>query len=318
MMSPQERINTKIKATSDIINDINIQMDKLGLPDFVKELQLSSLNQRVNDLMEENEEILRVADKEEFIVTMHPNLLPSGYISVRELTVILGGLQNLTDSIANTLYNQPSEKGKIPLEILERNSLILKETRAGSFKAVLELPHSEQGSFDEPVQTETITELFSLFSASDVPDHLTETISSLGPRALRYYKEWTKSLKELNTSVDIEWLSSYKEPSKISISSHKAESIYDILSNFSETSEEEVEVHGRLTGANVRTKSFEIVTNIGEKISGRIMPDAIAPVACFELSTKCIAELLKVTTTYASNGKQKVSWTLKDIKIDNN
>lgn len=312
MVSPQERIDEKIEETVSITKEVKKQMEVFELPDFLQDLQMSSLDQRLEDLKREIPE--EGGKKEEIVLTMHPKELPSGEVSVRELTLVLGGLQNLTDSIANTLYNQPSQKGKIPSEILENNTFILKATQAGSFKAVLELKHSSQDNLDGPVQTQTIEELFSLFESSNVPDKLTENISFLGPRTLKNYSDWTKSLKELNTSVDLDWFSSKKPHYQTSISQEKAETIYKFLSAFSETKEEEVTLGGILTGANVRIKSFELLTENGEKISGRIIKDAVAPVACFDLNTKCEVNLLKVTTINSSANKTKVSWTLKDIK----
>ncbi|MGP6151333.1 hypothetical protein [Priestia flexa] len=314
MVSPQERIDEKIQETASVIEAAKAQLKEYGLPLFIQELQLSSLEKRLEDLQLEKENIERNLDKEELVLTMHPENLPSGEVSVRELTVILGGLQDLTDSIANTLYNQPSEKGKIPNEILENNTFILKATRAGSFKAVLELKHSAQDSIDEPVQTQTIKELFSLFDSSNTLDKLTENISYLGPRTLKNYTEWTKSLKELKTSVDLDWFSARTPYSKTSISNQKAESIYNFLSDISETHEEEVVISGTLTGANARIKTFEIFTDEQEKITGRIVKDIVGVVACFDLNTECEAELLKVTTINSSTHKTKVTWTLKNIK----
>lgn len=314
MVSPQERINEKIQETASIMKEAKKQMDAYQLPDYLQELQMSSLETRMSDLQREKENIEANLNKEEVVLTMHPHGLPSGEVSVRELTLILGGLQDLTDSIANTLYNQPSEKGKIPSEILENNTFILKATRAGSFKAVLELKHSSQDSFDEPVQTQTIEELFSLFDSSNTLDKLTENISYLGPRTLRNYTEWTKSLKELKTSVDLDWFSAQKPHSKTSISNDKAENIYSFLSAFSDTKEEEITLSGTLTGANARIKTFEIFTEGEEKITGRIFKDIVGVVACFGLNTKCEAELLKVTTINSTTNKTKISWTLKNIK----
>ncbi|MEQ6378405.1 hypothetical protein RZN25_16455, partial [Bacillaceae bacterium S4-13-56] len=91
------------------------------------------------------------------------------------------------------------------------------------------------------------------------------------------------------------------------------ENIYKILSEFSETSEEEVALNGRLVGANVRTKTFEINTSDGEKITGRISKNALPEVASFVLDKQCKAILLKVTTK--SSSKEKVSWTLKSISV---
>lgn len=311
MISPQDRSNEKIRETESLIKGVGGILNKLNLPDFAKKIQLDSLDKKMNALKKENEDILRTSDSEELIITIHPKELPSGQISVRSLTTILGGFQNLSDSIANTLYNQPSEKGKIPQEILDFNEMIFKEARAGSFKAVLELKHSPQSSSEEPVQSQTLSELFELLFSSGGEESLSDSISFLGPRTLRNYAEWTKTLRDLDTTVEVEWMSSYKGSSKVTINPDKAENIYKMLSDFSDPSEEEISLSGKLMGANVRTKTFEINTSDGEIITGRISKDALPEVASFVLDQQCNSILLKVTTK--SKSKEKVSWTLKSI-----
>ncbi|MEQ6378796.1 hypothetical protein RZN25_18615, partial [Bacillaceae bacterium S4-13-56] len=112
--------------------------------------------------------------------------------------------------------------------------VIFKEARAGSFKAVLELKHSSENLFDEPVQSQILSELFELLFSSEGEETLSESISFLGPRALKNYSEWTKTLRDLDTTVEVEWASSYKGYSKVAINPEKAENIYKILSEFSE------------------------------------------------------------------------------------
>lgn len=312
MISPQDRAKEKKQQTESIIDSTKKILEKLNLPDYAKDIQLTSLYKRMEKLIKEKEEINRTSENEELILTLHPKDLPSGKISVRSLTMILGGLQNLSDSIANTLFNQPSEKGKIPQEILDFNEIIFKESKAGSFKAVLELKHSAQETFEDPVQSQTLSELFNLLYSSNDEESLSESIVFLGPRALKNYSEWTKSIRDLDTKVEIEWISSYKGYSKTIITPKKAENIYQVLSDYTETTEEEITLSGRLMGANVRTRTFEISTDEEERITGRITKDALNKVASFILAKKCKATLLKVTTK--SRSKEKVYWTLKDIQ----
>ncbi|SMB88800.1 hypothetical protein SAMN00017405_0529 [Desulfonispora thiosulfatigenes DSM 11270] len=311
MILPLNRADEKLKETETFIKEVDEILNKLELPDFAKEIQLNSLNRRAEKMKKECEKVQRTSESEELILTLHPKDLPSGQISVRSLTTILGGFQDLSDSIANTLYNQPSEKGKIPQDILEFNEMIFKEARTGSFIAVLDLKHTSKNLIDEPVQSQTLAELFKLLSSSDGEESLSESISFLGPRALRKYSEWTKSIKDLDTTVELAWTSSYKGYSKVAINPEKAWNIYKRLSDFSQSSEEEIILTGRLMGANVRTKTFEISDENGEKITGRISKDALSEVASFVLDKPCNATLLKVITK--SSSREKISWTLKSI-----
>ncbi|GED69422.1 hypothetical protein BRE01_31240 [Brevibacillus reuszeri] len=305
-------LRTQISETEAVIEKISSGLSA-HLPDYLVQFQVGSLQDRLADLRSQLDEAEAVEDREEIELTFHPPGLPSGQIPVRTLTIVLGGLQTIVDSISNTLYNQPSEQGRIPADLLERNSLIFKEARAGSFKAILDLPHTEQNLVDDPMQTETMEHLFSLLDSSDNVDMLVDKISDLGLRTLKHYTEWTKNLKELGTTVDVDWRSSIKGSSRVSISPEKADRVLEVLTNTTDTKQTDEEVLGRLTGANVRTKTFEICTPDGLKISGRIAADILSSVPQY-LDKKCKAQLFKVQTINRSSGRERVNWTLKGLE----
>ncbi|MGN7169285.1 hypothetical protein ACTHSJ_25810 [Paenibacillus cellulositrophicus] len=300
-----------IHKTNEIIEMSKENYEAAGIPDYLIEMEQSSLRLRMEDLkkQKEQEDLFR---HEELEVAMYPQDLPSGQVSIRTLTTVLGGLQTITDSVANTLLNQASSRGPIPQNILERNSWVLRATKAGSFIAVLDLDHDQHLVFeDEDPQQKIITkELFNLFNASDEEESLLEAISSLGERTLRHYAEWTKSLKELGTPISINWRSEREKVSTVAFDSSKAENIYTILHEKLTSREEEIVLTGRLTGLNVRTGSFEFVTLESQKISGRILKEAV-PNAIKHLDKRCYVDLLKITTT-SSAGKEKITWKMNN------
>ncbi|WP_213486904.1 hypothetical protein [Thermobacillus xylanilyticus] len=306
-----ERIN-QIKETEKIIADCREMHKAIGLPDFLSKLEISSLEQRLIDLQQHNidEETL----SEELEVKVMTTGLPSGQIPVRTLTTVLGGLQSLTDSVANTLFNQPSNRGKIPQEIIERNSWILKAVKAGSFIAVINLNHESQISIDEPPQRQVISELYNLFNASDDEEPLLDAISSLGTRTLKHYTDWIKNIRDLNVPVEINWISAnaQHEGVKVSFDPDRAGKIFTILNERLTSREEEVSLQGRLTGINVRTNSFELCTADGNKIVGRIVKDKVSKSIEY-LDKRCYAELIKVITQ-SSAGQEKISWILNDVQ----
>ncbi|MGK5512073.1 hypothetical protein [Brevibacillus formosus] len=312
MTNTLDRLTKNIQETEQVIQNVKENFAQLGLPDFVAEMEIGSLNKRLQKLKKQYEIASEYSNKEAMQLKFHPPGLPSGQIPVRTLTLVLGGLQQVVDSIANSLYNQPSAHGPIPSEILERNSLILKETKAGSFEVKLEVEHSQQVSMGDPMQTQTMNELFKLFNSSDIAESLVDVISDLGPRTLKHYKDWTKNLKELETEVEIEWRS-VRGQSKVVFNHENSDRIYKILGDISDTVEAEETHYGRLTGVNVRTKTFEICLPSGERISGRILKDTVA-VAANLLDKKCMAVLIKLHTCYRATGKEKTSWTLKEVQ----
>lgn len=136
--------------------------------------------------------------------------------------------------------------------------------------------------------------------------------SNWGPRTLRNYNEWTRNIKELDTPVEIDWISVSKGKNRITFSLEKVGFIHSALNNLSNsTNEEEIDITGRLTGANVRKQTFEIIDEDDNRFTGRIAKDAIPYVAKFELDKKCIAHMIKFTVN--DPVKKRVSWTLNGI-----
>lgn len=307
-----DRLARNIKETENIIQNVKEKFAQAGLPEFVAKMELNSLEKRLNKLRNQYELAKTYQNKEEIQLTFHPPNLPSGQIPVRTLTLILGGLQQIVDSVANSLYNQPSAHGPIPSDILEKNALILKETRAGSFEVLLEVEHSQQISMGDSMQTQTLNELFKLFNSSDIPESLVDVISDLGPRTLKHYRDWTKNLKELETEIEIEW-KSIRGRTQILFNHDKAERIFNILGDISDTIEAEEVHYGRLTGVNVRTRTFELCLPSSERLTGRILKDTV-PLATNLLDEECIATLIKHHTCYRAIGKEKITWTLKEVQ----
>src|SRR5699024_4586707 len=134
IMSPSQNSNDEHKhSINKFLSESKKVMDNSNMPTYAQKLQLDSFNKLKEQLAEQD----KLTDENELILTLKPKDLAPGEISVRALTTITGGFQALTDSIANTLFNQSSKKGKIPQEILDQNELIFKESKAGSFKAII-------------------------------------------------------------------------------------------------------------------------------------------------------------------------------------
>ncbi|MCR8997799.1 hypothetical protein [Brevibacillus laterosporus] len=84
------------------------------------EMEIGSLKKRLSELRNQYELAQTYQNKEGIQLIFHPPDLPSGQIPVRTLTLVLGGFQQVVDSVANSLYNQSSAHGPIPSEILEK------------------------------------------------------------------------------------------------------------------------------------------------------------------------------------------------------
>ncbi|MDQ0091684.1 hypothetical protein J2T12_005124 [Paenibacillus anaericanus] len=308
-------IDSLINDTKSIIELSRENNQAAGLPEYLSKLESKSLEMRLKDLNKVKE--LNRSNSEELEVRMYPEGIPSGQIPVRTLTAVLGGLQTITDSVANTLFNHGSTRGPVPQDILGRNSWLLKTVRAGSFIAVLDLDHDHTLFPDELPQQKQITqELFNLFSASSEEESLLEVFSELGERTLSHYTEWTKTVKDTGIPFDLNWRTDGNEETLVNFNPVKAGEIYTILHEKISAHTEEICLCGTLTGLNVRLGTFEFVTQDSTKVNGKIERDVFNEAIKF-LNKKCLVSLLKTTST-STAGKEKVKYVLNDVSnLDN-
>ena len=132
MSASKDLLQNRILNTQQQIALIEESYRKLGLPKYLIDLEVSSLNLKLNELENELLELEKEEHKKGIIVTLHPPGFESGHIPVRSLSVILGNVQSLTDAIANAEYNNShSNHGPLPNDIIERNSLIIRDVKAG-------------------------------------------------------------------------------------------------------------------------------------------------------------------------------------------
>lgn len=310
MNKKEQHILSSIEDTKKHIELIKTEYAKLGLPQFIVDLEVSSLRKRLESLNNEFNEVTNFENRKELVVTFHPPGFSPGQIPVRTLSSILNKVQSLTDAIANSLYNRPSSNtGPIPQDILDRNSLIIKEVKAGSFKVSLDLPRDNQITFNES-DSSVINELFELFYSSQNEENILEKISNLGDRVLSKYIDFLKSLKDYNTPLEIDWCNSSSGINKFEFNFDNLDKIYSNLNDNIDVKEEVIEVSGVLTGGNIRTKSFEIYTLNNEKISGSISKSFSSQL---NLGNKCIANILKITSVNKVTKKSNTSQILNSI-----
>ncbi|TFJ90248.1 hypothetical protein [Lentibacillus salicampi] len=61
MTSPHERINDSIEETKSVIGEAKKQLTKIGIPSYVQSLQISSFEQRLQDLAEEKKDVTQLS-----------------------------------------------------------------------------------------------------------------------------------------------------------------------------------------------------------------------------------------------------------------
>ncbi len=314
MSASKDLLQNRILNTQQQIALIEESYRKLGLPKYLIDLEVSSLNLKLNELENELLELEKEEHKKGIIVTLHPPGFESGHIPVRSLSVILGNVQSLTDAIANAEYNNShSNHGPLPNDIIERNSLIIRDVKAGSFKVYLDFPNLEedQMTFIDKTQENCVLDTMSLLlNSSKNDEQLLEVISDLGDRVLNKYIYLLKSLKDFETPIDLDFKNKNNIVNKISLKMETINSLYNNLNDKLECTESLIEISGVLTGANLRTCSFEIYTDDQDKISGLLPKDLGAEL---KLGKKYKAEILEKTTLNKATNKSKTMRKLRSL-----
>lgn len=309
-------LNKCICDTKNQIELVKNEYKKLNLPQYVIDLEVSSLYIKLDEL---NKRLKTLDDnkKDGIVITFHPPGLKSGEIQARTLSSVLGNMQALTDSIANAEYNPSSSNcGPVPNDILERNSLIIREVKAGSFKVRLDLPDliEDQISFDddsiEDKDTCVLDKLHLLLSSSNDEDTLLQSISDLGDRVLSKYTNFVKSLKDSNTPVEMDFINSRNEISTVNLGIVDIDKIFNNLNDKLKVTEKYTQVTGTLIGANVRTNKFEMYTDDNKRISGNISKNLNYKL---ELGKRYLADILETTTINTKTNKSKTSRILDNL-----
>lgn len=310
-------LKKSILDTQNQIDLVKKEYAKLNLPQYIIDLEVSSLTIKLEELKNNLKKLNASNNKESMIITFHPPGLKSGEIPVRTLSPILGDLQYLTDSIANAQHNNSnSNSGPIPNDILERNSLIIREVKAGSFKVTLDFPDlpDDQLTFEDDnsrmEDASLLDKMLLLINSSDNDETLLQTISDLGDRVLSKYISFIRSLKESNTPIELDFKNSHNESKQVKLDIPKIETIFNKLNEKLEVIENNIDVVGILTGANVRTNKFEMYTDTQGKISGNLSKNYNYKL---ELGKKYSANIIETKTTNLATNKSKTSMILNNL-----
>lgn len=302
-------LKNRILETKNQINLIEKSYKNLGLPQYLIDLEVSSLKVKLNELENKLLKLEKEEHKKGIVVTLHPPGFESGHIPVRTLSAILGNVQSLTDSIANAEYNHShSNCGPLPNDIIERNSLIIRDVKAGSFKVYLDFPNVQEDQItfvnNIPEESCVLDKMALLLKCSENDEHLLEIVSDLGDRVLSKYIYFLKALKDFNTPIDLDFKTKDSFIDKISLKMDKIDMLYNNLNDKLELTENAIEIIGTLTGANVRTGSFEMYTEDDDKISGTLSKYIDTELKLGKLYK---ANILEKTTFNKTTNKSKVT-----------
>lgn len=271
----------------------------------------SELQYRLNALQEQKAEIEEASSKETVSLRIYGDKVQSGKVSGRILLSALGGFQSMLDSVANAMLHSPTSRGKIPGHIRDITSFEVVGTFAGSFGLVLERQTSQCGIDSGNTKiSRVMNEMFGVLETLDNSEQLLSAIMPYGKRTVTHYRDWLDKLRESDVNLEIDWKNDSAHTRKIHMMKDIAPSIITTLDTIDRIENEEVTLHGRLDGINVRNHSFEMSVEGLGIVRGTALPETLMATVD-RIGTEITANMIK-SNSLTKAGIQKVSWYMSD------
>lgn len=266
------------------------------------------VKEQIDDIQLATEQINRVIVR----LRLHfPNII-SREAPVSQLGRFLVDIQDLLNSISQALKEKATEMGRIPINIVTENELNLRTVFNSSFGIELvsaKLPNL----WGETAVDAVIDELVELIKIGNEADLLTEKMKVLKPRVAKNYYDFLGDIEKYLNSADIEWAAPIEgKYNKATISKVVAASARTIIELGEQEPTEIIEVRGELVGLNLRTRSFEIKTEM-ESISGQIPKDRIEAFRGTEIGLIYSAKLIQKNSLKLTIGKIEISYELANL-----
>jgi hypothetical protein len=192
---------------------------------------------------------------------------------------ILTNLQESLAAVGQALQVGATARGVIQHEIREATGLRLAGTFAGSFGLILEgppqveeLPLLDIMGRAPSVFEQAVLSLLDILEASNNEDYeqaITSKISPLGPRALGHIKSLSQTIEESAASTELVWRRPAAEPRRAIFARSGAARLVAALASIERT-ERVVKIRGRLVGASMISGRFELETESGTVLRGRV------------------------------------------------
>ena len=224
---------------------------------------------------------------------------------------ILGKLQDVINAIGMTCVNSD----RITEDLKRKMNIFILGVGPGSFDIRLASPEVTQlALFDNYDCGDAIEKFFELLNAESKQDKLKKLLGQLKPRVAKDYTEFFKSLNESVINTEFKWVSpNVHRGGTIYLSSPQMQKVIEVL----EKSHEEIPppflITGKLTGAFLSTKRFEIETT-DETYTGGIADEAIETVRNATLSRIYTAEIQENTEKSETTDETKTKYLLLSLK----
>ena len=255
-----------------------------------------------------SEEVAKTRRQEILNLTLNFNRVSKTEAPVAALSKIFGRFQEVINTIGMICVNSD----QLTEDIRNNTEIILLGVGPGSFdiqfastETVDMLNHSDFGN--------AIEEFLKLLEAANNQDELKLLLDRLTSRVAKNYTHFLKSLSESVVDTRFTWKSPNPDRGGSAyLSKPQIQELIEILERFQEGAPLIFNVIGKLTGAFLSNKTFEIETT--DKIyKGKIAEEAIETVKNATLSQIYTAEIQEITERSETTGETKTKHQLLSL-----
>lgn len=297
-------IERKIKDTDDEIN----KTIKLDIDESIKNLLLTQLNERKEELEKQKMKMDELYGKEQIKLTISGEDIGKGEVPIRILADTLSNIQNMIDCIANSMQNELDKNKRINKEIKNSTQFILKEVFEGSFGMVIEAPFTPDLLDNNNITTNTCKKMFDLLACENNEDKLKTIANDLGYKTMNAYREFLKKMSNSNANIKFEWNSNSGERNIWKSNLDNVKQTINKINTIQIEEKELIQKIGKLTKIDIIKEQFTITCE-DQVISGKTNFEILLGMKNI-LNTNKEFYLTKKTYHHINTGKEKEEWIL--------
>ena len=297
-------IERKIKDTENEINDIkNSELDE-----NIKNLLLTQLNDRKDQLNKEKCKMDELYGKEQIRLTISGDNIGKGQVPIRILADMLSNIQNMIDCIASSVKNVNDKNKRINNETKDSTQFILKEVFEGSFGMVIEAPFEPDMIDNNNVTTNTCRKMFNLLSCESNEEKLKLLAKDLGYKTINAYRDFLKKMNNSKADIKFEWNSNSGEVNTWKSNKDNIKETINKINTIQIEEEELLQIIGKLTKIDIIKEQFTVITQ-DQVINGKSNFEILMDMHNI-LDKEKEFYFTKKTYHHINTGKEKVEWIL--------
>lgn len=279
---------------------------------FAFSLGYESLLQMQERLLAERSELLSHRVTERVDLALDGANFQKDGASAGTLGTLLIRLQKLYSSIAQAITEGPTLRGPLSTQITSATELRLASTFPSSFGMSLVVQRAQGGQSLSHLPGATFERLFGLLATDATPEAIMQVTGELGGRVLNHYLHVATILRSTETSLKLEWSDSEGIKHYWITSPKQAAESVALINGIKAVESVTLKIKGRVVGASLLRNRFEIITEDGQVVEGKVSGNALRSISS-SFGKVVTAEIDKTIVNDNRSGEAKTYFALVSI-----